>query len=321
MNRVGNLGQGESVWMAWFLAATLKKFVPSCKKMNDLEREYKYTSHIDQLKNSIEENAWDGDWYLRAYFDNGEMMGSHHNSECKIDAIAQSWSIISGLGDKERAVHAMDSVDQHLIDRRNKIVKLFTPPFDKSTQDPGYIKGYVPGVRENGGQYTHAAIWTMMAFALNQDARKAHEIFSMINPINHARNLEDAFKYKVEPYVIAADIYGVEPHVGRGGWSWYTGSASWMYRAALENLLGFKLINGMIKLNPCIPEEWDGFELIYRRGKTIYEIKVKNNQEKFLLVMNGTELKGAEIPLLNDEKTHQITINLSAPPKISYIDT
>lgn len=310
MNRVGHEGKGESVWMSWFLSATLKNFLPSCEFIKDEKRKAIYQEHIHTLKKNTEENAWDGKWYLRAYFDNGEKMGSHENEECQIDAIAQSWAILSGQGDRERVKTALQSVNTHLVKRDQGIIKLFTPPFDKSQQDPGYIKGYLPGVRENGGQYTHAAIWTMMAYAEVGDGDTAEELFSLINPINHAKTYGEANQYKIEPYVIAADIYGLEPHVGRGGWSWYTGSSSWMYRSAVENILGFRIQDQKIKLNPCIPKKWPGFEMNFRSGETLYKIKVVNNSPSKKYELDGAPIDGDSIPLLADGKAHELILHL-----------
>jgi len=248
------LGARGGVWLAWFLIKILKEFVPHCENKGDQARAERYKLHIQVIKEASETNAWDGEWYLRAYFDNGEKMGSHLSEECKIDAIAQSWSLISGEGNPVRSQQALEAVNKFLINREDQIIKLFTPPFDKSATDPGYIKGYVPGVRENGGQYTHAAIWTMMAYATIKDGKTATELFSLINPINRSSTLTGAQKYKVEPYVISADIYGVSPHVGRGGWSWYTGSASWMYRAAIESILGLKIGPDKLSIRPCYPK-------------------------------------------------------------------
>jgi cyclic beta-1,2-glucan synthetase len=310
MNRVGNLGKGESVWLAWFLIKTIRGFISLCEKKNDIPRAERYIVHIVNLKQAIETNAWDGEWYLRAFFDNGEMMGSHTNEECKIDSIAQSWSILSGEGNTERSKIALESVNKNLINREEQIIKLFTPPFDKTKTDPGYIKGYVPGVRENGGQYTHAAIWTMMAYAQNNDAKMATELFSLINPINHSSSRTASQKYKVEPYVIAADIYGVSPHVGRGGWSWYTGSASWMYRAAIESILGFTIHQNNMIINPCIPKEWDQFQLTYQKEKASYFITVLNNQSEASIEVDGKLIEGHEIKIMNDEKEHKVIIKL-----------
>ncbi len=312
MNRVGHLGKGESVWMAWFLASTINSFLPICKKMNDEGKSEIYSGHLKKLKTSIEESAWDGQWYLRAFYDNGEAMGSSKNEECKIDSIAQSWSVISGFGDRERSKMAMDSVFELLFDKENKLIKLFTPPFDKSEQDPGYIKGYLPGIRENGGQYTHAAIWAMMAFAQLGDTDKASELLNLLNPIEHALDKEQTQKYKVEPYVISADIYGVTPNIGRGGWSWYTGSASWMYRAVLETILGLKIKNRTMTLNPRIPKEWNEFTLTYKKNKTTYEIHVFNHQPSHSIEIDGVMTESNEIFILEDEGVHFVNINITS---------
>ncbi len=239
MTRVGNLGKGESVWVGWFLLNTLADFAPLCTERKENRREKKYRTHIEELKIALEENAWDGDWFRRAYFDDGTPLGSAENEECRIDSIAQSWSVISGGANPQQAARAMASVDEYLIQRGDGIVLLFTPPFDKSALEPGYIKGYIPGVRENGGQYTHAALWTLIAFAMLGDGDRAGELFALLNPINHASTRAGLHKYKVEPYVAAGDVYAERAHTGRGGWTWYTGSAGWMYRAALESMLGF----------------------------------------------------------------------------------
>jgi cyclic beta-1,2-glucan synthetase len=310
MSRVGHLGKGESVWLAWFLIKTLRGFIPLCERRKDHDRAKKYLLHIEKLKESIETNAWDGNWYLRAYFDNGEKLGSQSNEECKIDAIAQSWSLLSGEENIQRSRTALEAVDKYLIDWDNKIVKLFTPPFDKGSTDPGYIKGYVPGVRENGGQYTHAAIWTMMAYASINDNKTANELFSLINPINRSSTKTGSQRYKVEPYVIAADIYGVDPHVGRGGWSWYTGSASWMYRAAIESILGFRIHNGLLTVTPCIPNGWEQFEISYRLDKTTFNITVINNHSENTIEYDGTAHSKGPILLVNDGSTHNIIIKI-----------
>ncbi|MBN8538095.1 MAG: hypothetical protein J0M15_13660 [Deltaproteobacteria bacterium] len=316
MNRVGNQGQGESVWVAWFLNKTLEQFIPLAESAKEFERAFIYQEHRNKLSIALEENAWDGDWYLRAFFDDGTPLGSQKNEECRIDSIAQSWSVLSGAGNLERSAQAMKAVEKYLIRKEDSLIQLFDPPFDKGIIDPGYIKGYVPGVRENGGQYTHAAIWTLMAFAALGEADKAVELFALINPINHAANLVGLNKYKVEPYVIAADVYGQSPHTGRGGWTWYTGSASWMYRAGLESLLGFELRGQKLRLHPCLPKSWKGFELRYQHGKTIYEIEViqqlpQLNEEKVashILKLDGKTLPSVEVPLVDDEGTHQIKL-------------
>jgi cyclic beta-1,2-glucan synthetase len=276
MNRVGNRGKGESIWVGWFLHNTLAWFVQFCEARKDTERASRYHEHAEKLKRALEAEAWDGDWYRRAYFDDGTPLGSVQNEECRIDSIAQSWGVISGAADHHRAVRAMAAVEEYLIRRGDGLVILFTPPFDKSALDPGYIKGYVPGVRENGGQYTHAALWTLIAYACLGDGDRAGELFALLNPINHASTRAGLHKYKVEPYVAAADVYAVPPHTGRGGWTWYTGSASWMYRAGLEFILGFQLRGERLGVDPCIPRSWREYEINYRYGSARYQIRVEN---------------------------------------------
>jgi cyclic beta-1,2-glucan synthetase len=270
------------------------------------------------LKKAIEENGWDGDWYRRAYFDDGTPLGSAQNEECRIDSIAQSWAVISGAAEHYRAVRAMNAVDEYLIQRGDGLVILFTPPFDRGHLDPGYIKGYVPGVRENGGQYTHGAIWTMIAFALLGDGDRAGELFSLLNPINHASTRAGLHKYKVEPYVAAGDVYAVPPHTGRGGWTWYTGSAAWMYRAGLESILGFKLHNGRLTIDPCIPKWWRDYEIVYRHGVTTYRIKVENPtavcRGVATVELDGALLSENEIALTDDGRMHAARVVLGEKP-------
>jgi len=276
MNRVGEGGKGESVWLAWFLLATIKAFTPLAEQRGETDRVTRWTSHAMQMTEAVETNAWDGEWYRRGYFDDGTPLGSAASSECRIDAIAQSWSVISGSGRPDRARQAMAAMERNLIRPDDKLALLFTPPFDKTPLEPGYIKGYPAGVRENGGQYSHAAIWSVLAFALQGDGDRATQLFAMLNPINHANTRAEIQRYKVEPYVIAADIYSVAPHVGRGGWTWYTGSAAWMYRVGIESILGLRLDGGDLLLNPCIPKNWPGFEMVFRHGGARYEISVEN---------------------------------------------
>ncbi len=314
MNRVGNKGKGESVWVGWFLYTTLAQFSRICDTRQDSSLADFYRVHMEKLRTSLEENAWDGDWYRRAYFDDGTPLGSAQNDECRIDSIVQSWGVISGAADPHRAARAMAAVEEYLVSRGDGIVILFTPPFDKSALNPGYIKGYVPGVRENGGQYTHAAIWTLIAFAMLGDGDRAGELFTLLNPINHSSTRAGLHKYKVEPYVAAADVYAGWPHTGRGGWTWYTGSAGWMYRAALESILGFNLMGNVVRLNPCIPRSWPEFEIQFRNGSTQYVIKVENP----LGVSNGIAeawvdeqpLHDAEFALVSDGNTHNVRVVL-----------
>jgi cyclic beta-1,2-glucan synthetase len=314
MNRVGHLGKGESVWVGWFLHNTLATFAPFCDRMKDEKRAKRYRQHMERLKVALEENGWDGDWYRRAYFDDGTPLGSVQNEECRIDSIVQSWSVISGAADEHRQMRSMAAVDQYLIRRGDGLVILFTPPFDRGRLDPGYIKGYVPGVRENGGQYTHAALWTLIAFARLGDGDRAGELFSLLNPINHASTRAGLHKYKVEPYVAVGDVYAVPPHTGRGGWTWYTGSAGWMYRAGLEFILGFKLEGEGVVIDPCVPRWWPEFEITYRRGRSTYRIKVENplglSRGVARIELDDVEQPSGPIPLTDDGQTHNVRVVL-----------
>jgi cyclic beta-1,2-glucan synthetase len=310
MNRVGWHGKGESVWLGWFLYTALEMFTPHVETRKENERATRYREHLDHLKTTLEEKAWDGDWYRRAYFDDGTPLGSERNEECRIDSIAQSWSVISGASDPFRMGRAMAAVEEFLIRRGDGLVILFTPPFDKGSLDPGYIKGYVPGVRENGGQYTHAAIWTLIAYALLGDGERAGELFSLLNPVNHSSTRAGLHKYKVEPYAAVGDVYAVPPHTGRGGWTWYTGSAGWMYRAGLESILGFKLQNDRLEISPCVPRWWREFEITYRRGQAVYRIKVENpsgvSRGVVSVEVDGTTR--SDIQLIDDDKVHNVRI-------------
>lgn len=318
MNRIGVGGKGESVWLGWFLASVIKGFAPLCERFDMKPRARRYTDHLEKLKKGLEE-AWDGDWYRRAYFDDGTPLGSAQNDECRIDSIAQTWAVMSGVADSYRAGRAMASVDQYLVQRGEGLIFLFTPPFDKTKLDPGYVKGYVPGVRENGGQYTHAALWTVIAFAMLGDGDRAGELFALLNPINHASTRAGLHKYKVEPYVAVGDVYAVPPHTGRGGWTWYTGSAGWMYRAALEYILGFKLQGDRLRVEPCIPRWWQEFEITYRRGTTTYRIRVENPHSVCLgiaeITLDGTAQTDQSVLLSNDGLTHEVRIVMGESPK------
>jgi cyclic beta-1,2-glucan synthetase len=275
-----------------------------------------WRAHAATLRNSLERDAWDGDWYRRGYFDDGSPLGSVSNSECRIDSIAQSWAVISQAADPARAARAMAAVDKYLVRRDDGVALLFAPPFDHTASDPGRIKGYPPGLRENGGQYTHAAIWSVMAYAMLGDGDKAGELFSLLNPINHANTRAAIHRYMVEPYAIAADIYSTYPHVGRGGWTWYTGSAGWMYRAGLESILGLRLRGDILHLDPCVPRAWPGFEIVLRHRSARYEIKVENPHGTSRGIA-CTELDGVrvaanpgQITLKDDGATHQIRVTL-----------
>jgi cyclic beta-1,2-glucan synthetase len=276
MNRVGEKGAGESVWLGWFLHAALTAFIPLAESRQETVRTARWIAHAAALRASMEREAWDGEWYRRAFFDDGEALGSAASEECRIDSIAQSWAVLSGAAAGDRAAKAMSAVERLLIRRDEGLALLFAPPFETTALDPGYIKSYPPGIRENGGQYTHAALWSVMAFAALGDGDRATDLFSMLNPINHARTRSDVHRYKVEPYVVAADIYATAPHVGRGGWTWYTGSAGWMQRAGVESILGLRIRGAFLYFDPCIPKSWATFEMMVRRQTAQYQITVDN---------------------------------------------
>nr|WP_242518249.1 MULTISPECIES: glucoamylase family protein [Thiorhodovibrio] len=313
MNLVGIKGRGESIWLGFFLHEVLRQFGTLASQRGDASLVARCDAEAGRLRENLEQHGWDGDWYRRAYFDDGTPLGSATSAECSIDSIAQSWSVLSGVADPGRARQAMDALDTNLVRRDAQLIQLLAPPFDQSSLEPGYIKGYVPGVRENGGQYTHAAIWAAMAFARLGDHRRAWELFAMINPIQHGRTPEDIATYKVEPYVIAADVYGVVPHIGRGGWTWYTGSAGWMYRLILESLLGLHLEGDSLRIAPCLPEDWNSFKLSYRYRETPYKITVTRVAEadsETTVMLDGIQQTGLTIPLVDDRRQHGVEVNL-----------
>ncbi|TVR50221.1 MAG: cyclic beta 1-2 glucan synthetase, partial [Puniceicoccaceae bacterium] len=312
MNLIGEKGQGESVWLAFFLCDVLCRFKELAERRNDSEFAAECAREVVRLRQNIEANGWDGDWYRRAYFDDGTPLGSATNEECRIDSIAQSWSVLSGAGDPERARRAMESVEQRLVRRESRIIQLFDPPFDKSALEPGYIKGYIPGVRENGGQYTHAAIWTAMAFAELGETEKAWELFDLLNPIRHASAPAGVARYKVEPYVVSADIYSVEPNIGRGGWSWYTGSSGWMYRLIVETLLGLRLEVDRLHLTPRLPKAWKSLKIHYRHHNTFYHLTLTRAAANapVQLLLDGHVIDGATIPLTDDGQEHQVEMKV-----------
>lgn len=296
MSTVGNKGKGESIWLGWFLYDILNKFQPICYFVKDNNVAAEFKDSMNFIRENIEKYGWDGGWYRRAYFDNGTPLGSMENSECKIDSLAQSWAAISGAGKISRVKQAMEAVEKYLVKEDKEIILLLAPPFDNSQLEPGYIKGYVPGVRENGGQYTHAAVWCIMAYTLLRENNKAWKYFNMINPINHSSTSLEAKTYKVEPYVMAADVYLKEPFSGRGGWSWYTGAAGWMYKVGVQNILGFKIVQGKgFIIEPCVPDHWNEYEIEYTRDNVKYYIKVIRDN-KDLLTMDGETLKEKLIP-------------------------
>lgn len=306
MSLVGIEGRGESIWLAFFLYSVLKQFAPLAARYGDTAFAARCEAESKQLQQNIEANGWDGKWYRRAYFDDGTPLGSASNTECKIDSIAQSWSVLSGAGDPQRVKQALASLYENLVSPADGIIKLLDPPFNKSVPNPGYIEGYVPGIRENGGQYTHAAIWAAMAFAKVGDKQIAWELFNILNPINHGRTIEEVNRYKIEPYVVAADVYSVAPHTGRGGWSWYTGSAAWLYRLITEVLLGIKIKAGnQLHLNPIIPDHWPGFSFNYRYNNTTYKITISREGNNTL---DGAIFTGNIIYLVDDGQEHIVNL-------------
>ena len=296
MSTVGNKGKGESVWLGWFLCDILNDFKDICKYMKDKERLNRYSEMKEFIRENIEKNAWDGGWYRRAYFDDGTPLGSRDNEECQIDSLAESWSLISGAGKNERAVEAMEAVDRNLVREDKGMILLLAPPFEKSSLEPGYIKGYVAGVRENGGQYTHAAVWVILALTKLGLGDKAWKYYNMINPINHSKTELECRTYKVEPYVMAADVYIKEPHGGRGGWSWYTGASGWMYKVGIEDILGLKHVEGKgYKVEPCVPEDWTEYNIKINNEKEHYDIKVIRGKE------NKIRIDGKEVDIIPKE--------------------
>jgi cyclic beta-1,2-glucan synthetase len=314
MNLVGVKGKGESVWLAWFLIHVMQDFADLLSFSSQQESGEGFRVQAKRLAEVVEKSAWDGAWYRRAYFDDGTPLGSASNSECIIDSLTQSWAVICGLGDPVRAATALNSAEEYLVKAKDGLILLLTPPFDHSPANPGYIKGYPPGVRENGGQYTHGALWLAMAYARRGDGDKAAALLQMMHPYSHSRTLEETFHYKIEPYVAAADIYALAGQVGRGGWSWYTGSSGWMYRVWLEEILGFKLLGQILKIDCTIPKNWDGFKILYQYQTAFYDITVTNphhvNRGSPSVTLDGVVLKTSEIPLINDGKRHKVEIIL-----------
>src|SRR5665647_735842 len=316
MNRVGERGQGESVWLGWLLYSTLTAFAPIAEARQELARATAWRAHAAALQGSLEREAWDGEWYRRGYFDDGTALGSIASEECRIDSIAQSWAVISGAGDPERAHRAMAAVERELIHYKDRLALLFAPPFDKTPLDPGYIKGYPPGIRENGGQYTHATLWSVMAFAALGEGDKAAKLFALLNPINNTGTRSDVHRYKVEPYVVAADVYSKPPHVGRGGWTWYTGSAAWMQRAGIESILGLRLEGAFLHLEPCIPRGWPKYEITFCYRTTRYQIVVENadgvSQGVLSAHLDGVAVaeRPLRLPLTDDGNIHHVDVRL-----------
>jgi cellobiose phosphorylase len=311
MNRVGEGGRGESVWLGFFLHHVLTGFLPLARARGDADMVELCEREAAALTLHLDANAWDGAWYTRAWFDDGQPVGSSGNAECRIDSLPQTWAVLTGAGDPDRARTAMGEVERQLVDPALGIVRLFTPPFVRSDPSPGYIQGYVAGVRENGGQYTHAAVWTAMAFAALGDAPRAWAIARMLNPIHHAETPEARDRYRVEPYVMAADVYGVAPHAGMGGWTWHTGSAGWMWRLLVESLLGLTVVVDRLTLTPCVPPEWPGYTLSYQFRSTAYTVRARRaapGEPVGVVTLDGTVLATAWLPLVDDGLEHAAEI-------------
>ncbi len=317
MNLVGAGGKGESVWLAWFMADVLQGMAELSRLLEQPDLSQTYQQDRMALIQRTERAGWDGEWYLRATFDDGTPLGSSANKEAKIDSLPQSWAWLSGAADTDRAARAMESAWKHLVRENEGLVLLLTPPFDRSNPSPGYIQGYPPGVRENGGQYTHAALWLAMALARQGDGTGAAKILRMLNPIERTRDPETVWRYGVEPYVVAADVYRLPGRIGQGGWSWYTGSAAWMYRAWVEEVLGLKVRGDHMRLDPVIPGWWDGFHLRYRHGEAIYEIQVENPEhcERGVswVEMDGQRMRDGVIPLGRDLVKHRLLVHMGKP--------
>jgi cyclic beta-1,2-glucan synthetase len=315
MNRVGREGRGESTWLGFFLYEILGAFGPLCEARGEKVRAARYMAEARRLATVLEQ-AWDGEWYRRGYYDDGTPLGSALNEECRIDAIAQAWSVLSGAVPTRFADRALDAVRTHLLRRGPRVLLLLTPAFDTSAQDPGYIKGYPPGLRENGGQYSHAAMWVVMAMARRGSGDEAVELFHMLNPINHTRTPAGVDRYKGEPYALAGDVYAHPAHAGRAGWTWYTGSSGWMYRAGLESILGLRRAGATFTMDPCIPSSWDGYSITWRFGGTRYQIEVSNPEHRCRGIaeaeMDGAAVDPAAIPLADDGGTHVVRLVLGA---------
>ena len=308
LSNVGVQGKGESVWLAFFLYDILNKWINIIK----IDDDEKYKEVMTNLQRNVNKNAWDGKWFKRAFMDDGTPLGSMENEECRIDGISQSWGVISGAADNEKKFISMDSLETHLVDRENGVIKLLDPPFENGKLEPGYIKSYLPGVRENGGQYTHGAIWAIIAESLLGFGDKAIDMFKLINPIEHTRTKQSTNKYKVEPYVVAADVYSSRNLAGRGGWTWYTGSSGWLYTAGIEYILGLKICNGYLRIEPCISKDWKEYKISYKYKSTIYHIIVRNPTEKNTgvtkMYCNGNEVYEQKIKLTDDGEIYNIEI-------------
>jgi cellobiose phosphorylase len=317
MNEVGKDGRGESVWLGWFLCDVLSRFGAIAAQRGDLERVKRYAEAKESIRRACEEQAWDGNWYRRAYFDDGTPLGSSTNSECRIDSLAQSWAVMSQVGDRDRAERGMASVYSQLVDEEARIILLLTPAFDKGDLNPGYIKGYLPGLRENGAQYTHAATWVVLATTMLGRGAKAFELFQLLNPITHGRTADEVQRYQGEPYVLCGDVYSSPQHRGRAGWSWYTGSSGWMFRIGIENILGLRRTAAGLKISPCIPKDWKSYRVRYRTEVGSFNIEVRNPHGKETGVgqirVNGMLISGDVVPFppAGDTSTVDVVVELS----------
>jgi cyclic beta-1,2-glucan synthetase len=314
MNRVGIRGRGESVWLAWFLAATLTAFAPVCERRGHADRARELRRRADRVVAAIERHAWDGAWYRRGFYDDGTPLGSARSDECRVDAVAQSWAVISGLADPGRAAVALASVFRLLADRDLELLRLFDPPFDHTRHDPGYVMAYPPGVRENGGQYTHAALWTAWAAGLAGDGDRLGELFRWLNPIHRTASPELVARYRGEPYAVAADRSTAAAVRGVAGWTWYTGSAAWMYRLGLEVLLGLRRERDGLRIDPCVPRDWTGFEATWRHGDAEYRIRVRNphgvRRGVAAVTLDGAALDDTTVPLRDEAGVHVVDVVL-----------
>lgn len=315
MNLVGAGGKGESVWLGLFLVDILSQFREIAKIHHDPSFAEYCKDNTERLRKSLKRHGWDGGWFRRAYFDSGQPLGSSVNTECKIDSIAQSWAVLSGVASDEQGVIAMEAVREHLVLQDDWLIALFAPPFDIAPVDPGYIKGYPPGIRENGGQYTHAAVWVLMAYAMQNNPQQVWSLLPFLSPIHHSKTPGDVRRYKAEPYVIASDIYTAPPHTGRGGWTWYSGAAAWMYTLILESLIGLQLSGDIIWFEPCIPVTWESYQIDYRYQSTTYHIVVENSVMgcgvKSVLV-DGINQADKSVHLMDDQKEHDVIVVLGA---------
>jgi len=316
MNRVGAAGRGESVWLAWFLGHTAQAFGELARGRGDRPRAERCDALVARLARAVDAHGWDGEWYRRAYFDDGSPLGSHANAECRIDAIAQSWAVLAGFGDPARARRAVAASERELVRPHHGIMRLLWPPFAEHGPDPGYIRAYPPGVRENGGQYTHGVLWTVRALARLGEGDRAWRLLSLLNPVARGATREQAERYAVEPYVVAADVYDAPGFEGRGGWTWYTGSASWMYRIALEDVLGLRRHGDALELRPCIPAAWRGFEVTWRYGRSELHLTVANplglERGVVALQVDGRDVAGDRVPLVDDGARHEVVVTMGA---------